>query len=149
MGRCNCLIAREVAILVLIGEVILARTDDERLDRLAFRIDRLNHCNPFPVSRLHWFRLWMPFCTCDNYSACNYTHKKASLVKVIDIIWLDAVLRDCIRHKPKLIADNRWIFALGSLVVVFTKEMRLKVWVLLHEVMSLMLANWWRVAVGK
>ena len=53
LGRCNSLIAREVAILVLIGEVILARTDNKRLDRLAFRIDRLNDHNPFPVSRLH------------------------------------------------------------------------------------------------
>ena len=53
LGRRNSPIAREVTILVPIGEVILARTDDKWLDRPAFRIDRLNDRNPFPVSRLH------------------------------------------------------------------------------------------------
>jgi hypothetical protein len=53
LGRRNSLVAWEVALLVLVGEVILACTDDEWLDCLAFRIDRLNYCNPFLASRLH------------------------------------------------------------------------------------------------
>ena len=53
LGRYNSLIAREVAILVLIGEVIFARANNKRLDRLAFCINRLDNYNLFPVSRLH------------------------------------------------------------------------------------------------
>ena len=53
LGRQNSPIAREVGFSVPVGEAILARADDERRDRPAFRIDRLNNCNPFPVSRLH------------------------------------------------------------------------------------------------
>ena len=52
LGHRNNLIAREVALPVPVGKVILARTDDKRLDRPAFRIDRLNDRSPFPVSRL-------------------------------------------------------------------------------------------------
>lgn len=45
-------VAREVAFLIPAGEVILACDHDKRLDRPPFRIDGLDDCNPFPVSRL-------------------------------------------------------------------------------------------------
>ena len=51
--RCNGPIVREVAVSVLVSEVILARTYDKRRDRSAFRIDGLNDGNPFPVPRLN------------------------------------------------------------------------------------------------
>ena len=52
LARRNSPVAREVTVLVPVGEVILACTYDERWDRLAFSIDRLNDSNPFPVSGL-------------------------------------------------------------------------------------------------
>ncbi|KAJ0133631.1 hypothetical protein HZ326_23300 [Fusarium oxysporum f. sp. albedinis] len=53
---CNNPIAREVTFSVPVGKMILACTNDEWRNRLAFYINRLDDCNPFPISRLYW--LW-------------------------------------------------------------------------------------------
>lgn len=47
------------------------------------------------------------FSTCDDYAVYNYyAHKKASLIKVIDIIRSNALLCYYVRHKLRLITDN-------------------------------------------
>lgn len=91
----------------------------------------------------------MPVCACNDYSARNDAYYKTSLVKVLDIIRLDAVLGDCIFHKPKPVLNDVWIFALGYLTVISTKKTRLELSVSLDKVGSLSLADRWRVAVGE
>ena len=49
-------------------------------------------------------------------------------------------------YKYKPLANNFWIFAFGLLVVVFTCKMRLKFWLALDEVVSLLYTYFGRVA---
>jgi hypothetical protein len=80
---------------------ILAYNNDKRRRCLALYRDRLNNSNLFPVSRLDSFRVTTPFYAYNNYTACNNAYYKAYLIKVIDIIRSDTILRDYIRYKSK------------------------------------------------
>jgi hypothetical protein len=53
LGRGDSLIGREATFFVPVMKVLLACNYNERRDSPACRIDPLNHCNLFPISRLH------------------------------------------------------------------------------------------------
>ena len=52
VGGCDTLVGWEVALGVLVSEVVLRGQDDERRDSPADSINALDHCCPLAVARL-------------------------------------------------------------------------------------------------
>jgi sorbitol-specific phosphotransferase system component IIBC len=52
----------------------------------------------------------------DNLRSCTETHYKASLIKVLDIILMDAVFLNSLMHSCKPLFYNPWILLLCTLV---------------------------------
>ena len=52
IGSCDALVGQEVALSVLVGEVVLPSQDDEGGDSPTKGIDALDHCCPLTVARL-------------------------------------------------------------------------------------------------
>lgn len=72
--------------------VMLSGNNCERRNRLALRVDALNHCDQFPVSKLDDSRARNLVRTGDGHLCRHNFHHKASLVKVVNFHIEDAVL---------------------------------------------------------
>ena len=93
LGRFDYPIARESAVGVPIGEVVGALHHDERRDAPTVRTDALDYGNPFSIARLDLFSFSAPIDTGYDHCRRDLAYYKASLVKVIDVLVLDAVFR--------------------------------------------------------
>jgi hypothetical protein len=75
------------------------------------RANGLNDRNPFSIALLELFRFFTFFGACYDHIGGNFAHYKPNFVEIVDIRIRDAIFRDNIRNKAKLITDDIWIFA--------------------------------------
>ena len=92
LGRFNYPVAWEGTVGVPINEVVGAFNHDERRDTLAVGINALDHGNLFAITRLDLLSLSGTIGTGYDYYRRDLAYHKASLVKVVDVLVLDAVL---------------------------------------------------------
>src|SRR4030081_2351498 len=113
------------------------------------RVDALDNSGQFPVSWLHRFGLSTSFCACHNCCGGNLAHQKHGLVEVVDVGLHDTVLCNCILHKHIPATNNSWIFAFGSLVVVFPIKACLQLWMASNKAWSPTRPNVLRIALSE
>ena len=102
LSRGNSPVGWKVSFRVPGGEVISACYHYERRDRPPIGVNALDYGNLFLISRLGRFRFSTLLCTYNNHAARDNTHYKAGLVKVIDILYIDAIFRDYVLYKREL-----------------------------------------------
>ena len=137
----DSLVEREAALSILVGEVVRALDNKKRQEAPPFAIDVLNRRCPFPIARLDCLASSTSIGACYYYRCADNAYYKAGLVEVVEVAVEDAVLRPYVVYKLKLRANKLWIFAEGSLKVVYAIETRLKFWLLLDELLGLVLAD--------
>jgi hypothetical protein len=76
--------------------------DNEGQGSVASSADALDYCNPFPIAWLCKSRPRTSLRACNNFHRANYAHLEACLVKVVDVVVVDAVLSYCVlyEHEP-------------------------------------------------
>ncbi len=118
VGSCDAPVGREVTLSVPVGEVVLRGQDDKGGDGPAEGIHTLDHCCPFAIARLGQLCLATAIRGRNHHARADDTYYEPSLVEVIDIVIYDTILGLDIPHEYKLLANDLWILALGSLVIV-------------------------------
>jgi hypothetical protein len=91
--------------------MVLAGYDYNRRKCPIIRANGLNDRNPFSIALLELFRFSTFFGACYDHVGGNFAYYKPSFVKIVDICIKDAIFRDNIRNKAKLITNDIWIFA--------------------------------------
>src|SRR5450432_965729 len=97
----------------------------------------INCCNPFSIPRLDCNRSITSFSTRYNLCSRYNPYLKACFVEVVYILLFNAIFCNCILYQPKPVSNNLWIFAFGSLIVVFAIISSLQGLVSLYEVCNL------------
>ncbi len=145
-GGCNALVGQEVALGVLVSEVVLRSQDNEGGDGLAKGINALDHYCLFAVARLGQLYLAIAVRGCNYYACEDNAYHKPSLVEVVDIVVYDTILSLNVLYKRKLLANDLQIFILSPLVVVLTRLTRSDPFLAIDKVIGLELADRGRVA---
>ena len=124
IGSCDAPVGWEVALGVLVGEVVLRSQDDEGRDGPAEGIDSLDHRCPFAVARLGQLCLATAIRGRNYHAYEDDAHHEPSLIEVVDVVVHDAVLGLDVPYEGKPLANNLRILALSPLVVVSTRITR-------------------------
>lgn len=77
----------------------------------------------------------------NDFSSSNKAYSEASLIKVIDIIIKNTIFNNHILYTHKPVIDNLQILHLSSLAVVLSRELSLKLYIVLDEIIYPFLAN--------
>ncbi len=88
--------------------------------RKAVAAHALNRCRPFPITRLKLLASSTSISTRNDHAAADNAHHKARLVKVVEVLVLDRVLRTHVSHQPEPRVYKLIILAEGPLEVVRT-----------------------------
>jgi hypothetical protein len=118
-------------------EVIFPCKNNERQDRVTYRIDSLDNCNLFLITRLNLLCFCLPVRACHDHSCQNNAYHKPGLVKVIDILITDLIFHNCVVHKLKSTSNYVWIFIFGPLIFVFLLKTCPEFLLSLYEISSL------------
>jgi hypothetical protein len=86
--------------------MVLAGYDYNRQKCPTIRANGLNDRNPFSIALLKLFRLFTFFGAYYNYVSGNFAYYKPSFVEIVNIRIKNAIFRDNIRNKAKLITNN-------------------------------------------
>src|SRR5437868_6206875 len=97
---------------------MLTSNHDKRRYSPAVRIDTLDYCGLFPIARLYHLDLSIAFRTYHNYYGRDLAYYKPSLIKILNIIFIDPIFGYYILYEVKLALNYCWISILSSLVVV-------------------------------
>jgi hypothetical protein len=98
--------------------VVFALYDQERRQRKAVAAYALNCCRPFPITRLKLLASCASISACNDHAAADNAHHEARLVKVVEVLVLDCVLRTHVGYQPEPPVYKLRVFAEGSLEVV-------------------------------
>jgi hypothetical protein len=102
---------RDVVILILSREMILAGYYYNRRNCPTIRANSLNDGNLFSIALLKLFSFATFFGVCYYYAGGDFAHYKSSFVEVVDILIAYFIFRDNIRNKVKPTTNDIWIFA--------------------------------------
>jgi hypothetical protein len=91
--------------------MVLAGYDYNRRKCPIIRANGLNNRNPFSIALLKLFHFFTFFGACYDHVGGNLAYYKPNFVEIINIRIKNAIFRDNICNKTKLITDNIWIFA--------------------------------------
>jgi hypothetical protein len=98
----------------------LAREDDHRGQRLPRSIDIFNDSNPFAIPWLYSLYAACLMVGCSN-DLCyiSYTYLKASLIKVVDVLFKNTIFYYGVLNKIKLLVNNLRILTFCTLIIIF------------------------------
>ena len=140
-SRLNYLTQQEAKLCYLVSKVVGALDNNKRWDILTLRVNILNSCYLFPVSRLNEFSLSMLIKTCNNYCYSYNAYHKAYLIKVIQVIICDLILSYYVMKQLELVPNNLWIFTKGPLVIIRLRESSFQGQLYIHKALYLVFAN--------
>jgi hypothetical protein len=113
------ILVRSICSLVIPGVVLLSSfKNDEQWYQPTLCVCSYNSSNLLSITWLYGFRSLTPFRACNDYTGADDAHLEATLVKVVHVVVRDVILGSHVRHKPKPVLDDLWIFVQGSLVVI-------------------------------
>jgi hypothetical protein len=100
--------------------VDLAREDDHGGQRPPRSIDTFNDSNPFAIPWLYSLYTACSMVGCSN-DLCyiSYTYLKASLIKVIDILFKNTIFYYGVLNKIKPLVDNLRVLTFCMLIIIF------------------------------
>src|SRR5437763_13786962 len=102
---------------------MLTNNHNKRRYSPAVQIDTLDHYSLFPIARLYYLDLSIAFRTYHNYYGRDLVYYKFSLIKVLNVIFIDSIFGYYVLYKIKPALNYYWIFVLSSLVVIFIYKM--------------------------
>ncbi len=141
IGSYNALVGREVALSILVSEVVLPSQDNEGGDGLTKGIDALDHRCLFTVARLGQLCPAQAIRGRNYYTCEDDAYYKPSFVEVIDVVFYDAILSFNILHQGKPPTNNLQIFVFRLLVVVSIRTTRIDRRLALEEVIYLLFTD--------
>src|SRR5437763_17078753 len=103
---------------------MLTSNHNKRRYSLTVRINTLDYYNLFPITRLYHLDLFIAFRTYYNYYGRDLAYYKPSLIKILNIIFINFILSYHVSYEVKPALNYCWIFVLNSLVVVFIYKTR-------------------------
>lgn len=102
-------------------------------NRQTTRTNCFNNCHPFAIAWLRSSRSTSSITSC-NYLRHRYNaHLKVGFVKIIDIVFVNIVLRNRCLYALKLDSNKLRIFAFYSLIIVFTIIFRFEYFVTIDK----------------
>ena len=107
----------------------------------AIAANTLNCYSPFPIAWLKNLASTLLIGTCNDHTAADNAHYKASLVEVVEVRIVDCILRIHVVYQPKLRVYKLRIFIEGPLLVVGTRQTLLELRAALHKAVCLLLAG--------
>ena len=116
--------------------------DNLRRKRPSYYIYSNNWSHPLSISRLKRFcmTLLSPRFT-DNFSSWYHTHLEASFIHIIDILWYNPILFNCLLNSCKPSFNKLRILTFGMLIIIFPGIFWSQFWVVFNEVVDPMASN--------
>lgn len=93
--------------------------DQKPCETSVLEIGALNHYSTFPIARLDGLASSLLIGARSHHDGADSAHCKADLIKIVKIAILDPVLRLHALNQLKPRVDKLWIFARGSLEVLY------------------------------
>ena len=106
----NYLVVKKAAFSILARQVVFPLHNQERRDTPSFAINTHNYYSLFLIPWLNCLVFTTSIYTGYNYYRVNYTYYKASFIKVIKIVVLDAIFCLYILYQSELYSNQLRIF---------------------------------------
>jgi hypothetical protein len=106
--------------LIPLRLIDLAREDDHGGQRPPRSINIFNNSNLFAIPWLYSSYAACSMVGCSNDLCCmSYTHLKASLIKVVDVLFKNTIFYYGVLNKIKPLVDNLRILTFCTLIIIF------------------------------